>query len=96
MYMQCGPARFSMSARAMTDTTPFDHIVIPRVTDFRMLNDGSNIAIQDVYAALVADRARDELISQDLIRAVQQGRSPLLLSGRTEHLAHPKGSCPAS
>lgn len=51
MYMQCGPARFSMSARAMTDTTPFDHIVIPRVTDFRMLNDGSNIAIQDVYAA---------------------------------------------
>jgi hypothetical protein len=71
MYMQCGPARFSMSARAMTDTTPFDHIVVPRITDFRMPNDGSDITIQDVYAALVADRARDELITQDLIRAVQ-------------------------
>ena len=88
MYMQCGPARFSMSARAMTDTTPFDHIVIPRITDFRMPNDGSDITIQDVYAGLVADSPRDDLIAQDLIRAVQRGRSPLLLSGRTDHLAH--------
>lgn len=88
MYMQCGPARFSMSARAMNDTNPFEHIVIPRITDFRMQNEGSDITIQDVYAALVADAARDELIAQDLIRAVQQGRSPLVLTGRTEHLAH--------
>jgi superfamily II DNA or RNA helicase len=88
MYMQCGPARFSMSARAMNDTNPFEHVVIPRITDFRMRNEGSDITIQDVYAALVADRARDELIAQDLIHAVRQGRSPLVLTGRTEHLAH--------
>jgi len=88
MYMQCGPARFSMSARAMNDTNPFEHFVIPRITDFRMRNEGANTTIQDVYAALVADSARDELIAQDLIRAVQQGRSPLVLTGRTEHLTH--------
>lgn len=88
MYMQCGPARFSMSARAMNDTNPFEHVVIPRITDFRMRNEGTDITIQDVYAALVSDNARDELIAQDLIRAVQQGRSPLVLTGRTEHLAH--------
>ena len=88
MYMQCGPARLSMSARAMNDTTPFEHVVIPRLTDFRMRTEGADIAIQDVYAALVADASRDELITQDLIRAVRQGRSPLVLTGRTEHLAH--------
>ena len=88
MYMQCGPARFTMSARAMTDSTPFDHVVIPRVTEFRMPGEGVDVTIQDVYAALIADKARDQLIAQDLIRAVQQGRSPLVLTGRTEHLTH--------
>ncbi len=88
MYMQCGPARYSMSARAMNATNPFEHVVIPRITDFRMRGEGADITIQDVYAALVADTARDELITQDLIRAVGQGRCPLVLTGRTEHLAH--------
>ena len=88
MYMQCGPPRFSMSARAMNDTNPFEHVVIPRITDFHLRNEGVDITIQDVYTALVADSARDDLIVQDLIRSVQQGRSPLVLTGRTEHLAH--------
>src|SRR5207248_576358 len=34
IYMQCGPVRFSMSARTMTETTPFEHKVTPyRVPD---------------------------------------------------------------
>ncbi len=88
MYMQCGPARYSMSARAMNDTDPFEHVVVPRITEFRMRGEATDITIQDVYAALVADSSRDELITRDLIRAVRQGRSPLVLTGRTEHLAH--------
>jgi superfamily II DNA or RNA helicase len=36
IYMQCGPVRFSMSARTMTETTPFEHKVTPRHTEFRM------------------------------------------------------------
>ncbi|MEO8663495.1 MAG: DEAD/DEAH box helicase family protein [Bryobacteraceae bacterium] len=35
IYMQCGPARFTMAVRAMAESTPFDHIVIPRLTGFR-------------------------------------------------------------
>jgi len=52
-----------------------------------MRGETTDVTIQDLYAALVADSARDELITQDLIRAVRQGRSPLVLTGRTEHLA---------
>jgi superfamily II DNA or RNA helicase len=55
MYMQCGPARFSMSARAMTESSPFEHVVIPRITDFQILSGGFDIAIQDVYAAISTD-----------------------------------------
>ena len=88
IYMQCGPARFSMSARTMTETTPFEHKVIPRHTEFRIAQEGSDITIHDVYAALVDDVARNEMIAADLLRAVQAGRSPLLLTGRTEHLQY--------
>lgn len=86
IYMQCGPIRFRMSARAMTETTPFEHRVIPRMTDFRMQPDLTDVTIQDIYAALVDDATRNEMIAADLIQSVESGRSPLLLTGRTEHL----------
>jgi len=52
IYMQCGPTRFSMSARTMTEATPFEHKVIPRHTEFRTTAEPTDIAIYDVYAAL--------------------------------------------
>jgi superfamily II DNA or RNA helicase len=44
------------------------------------------LTIQDVYAALVHDEARTALIVADLVHALKGGRSPLLLTNRTEHL----------
>lgn len=88
IYMQCGPARFSMSARTMTETSPFEHNVIPRHTEFRTAAEVDDITIHDIYAALVGDAARNEMIAGDLIRVVEAGRSPLLLTGRTEHLQY--------
>jgi hypothetical protein len=45
--------RLSMSARSMAETTPFEHKLTPRHTEFRMAPDLTEITIQDVYAALV-------------------------------------------
>jgi hypothetical protein len=44
------------------------------------------VTIQDIYAALVNDVSRNEMIANDIVRAVDSGRCPLLLTGRTEHL----------
>ena len=88
IYMQCGPVRFSMSARTMTETTPFEHKVTPRYTEFRMAPELTEVTIQDIYAALVDDGARNEMIADDMVRAIQSGRCPLLLTGRTEHLQY--------
>src|SRR5258706_2062613 len=74
-----------MAGRAMTDSTPFEHVVIPRATDFRMAK-ADEPTIQDVYAALTTDRARNSIVANDVVRAVEQGRSPLVLTGRTEHI----------
>jgi hypothetical protein len=75
----------------MTATTPFEHEVVPRLTDFRLPPEQTDMAIQEVYAALVDDRVRNELILNDLIQATADGRSPLLLTGRTDHLKYFEG-----
>jgi len=41
-----------------------------------------------LYAALANDNVRNELIVADLVSAVEDGRAPLLLTGRTDHLKY--------
>ena len=86
IYMQCGPIRYRLSTRTMTAATPYEHVVIPRPTDFLMRGEG-DITIQDVYADLVSNESRNDMIAGDLVRAVEAGRSPLVLTGRTDHLS---------
>jgi superfamily II DNA or RNA helicase len=88
IYMQCGPIRYKLSARSMTASSPFEHEVIPRLTEFCVPPEQADTTIQELYAGLVDDRARNELIVGDLLRAVQDGCSPLLLTARTEHLKY--------
>ena len=88
IYMQCGPVRFSMSARTMNETTPFEHKVTLRHTEFRMAPELTEVTIQDIYAALIDDASRNEMITNDILRAIESGRCPLLLTGRTEHLQY--------
>jgi superfamily II DNA or RNA helicase len=46
----------------------------------------TQVTIQDIYGALINDTARNEMIANDVARALESGRCPLLLTGRTEHL----------
>ena len=84
--MQCGPIRYKLSARSMTASSPFEHEVIPRLTEFCVPPEQADTTIQELYAGLVDDTARNELIVGDLLRVVEDGCSPLLLTARTEHL----------
>jgi type III restriction/modification enzyme restriction subunit len=88
IYMQCGPIRFKLSARSMTAATPFEHEVVLWLTDFCLPPEQTDMTIQEVYAALVDDRVRNELILTDLVQAAVDRRSPLLLTGRTDHLKY--------
>lgn len=86
ILMQCGPIRFRESAKKQAAARPFEHVVIPRYTNFRMAPEAAEVKIQDIYAALVLDEPRNELIVNDLLKALKTGRSPLLLTERVEHL----------
>jgi superfamily II DNA or RNA helicase len=86
IFMQCGPVRFMMSAREAAARAPFQHLVLPRHTDFRMPADERDLKIHDVYTALVANADRNCQIIADILAVVAAGRTPLVLTHRTDHV----------
>ena len=73
LYMQCGPIRYTLSAKDAAASHPFDHVVIPRTTEFRIADETSTPAIQDIFSALIGDGARNQLIAIDVRDAVKAG-----------------------
>ena len=49
---------------------------------------GSDRPIQELYGLLVADDKRNEQIIDDVLLAMEEGRSPILLTERKDHLEH--------
>jgi superfamily II DNA or RNA helicase len=44
--------------------------------------------IQELYSALAANQCRNDLIFDDVVRALEEKRSPILLTERRDHLEH--------
>ena len=87
VFMQCGPVRFRASAKAQARQRPFAHRALLRPTAFRLPREISEERppIQQVYAALAGDEARNDLIFDDVLNALEAGRSPLVVTTRKEH-----------
>ena len=87
VFMQCGPIRFQTSAKAEARRRPFIHRAVLRPTSFRLARDidAERPPIQQVYAALIRDEDRNGMIFDDVLTALEAGRSPILLTERKEH-----------
>ena len=85
LMMQCGPVRYKGQAKKSVQDDPFEHVVLPRLTEFN-IPPNKELTIQEIYNAMLFDEARNDLIFDDLLSALEAGRSPLLLTERTEHL----------
>ena len=81
LHFQCGPIRHQVHPLSQEGGRPFANRLIVRET--RFFAQGT---IQDLYAALVADPHRNALIIQDVRRALSEGRSPIVLTERRDHL----------
>jgi superfamily II DNA or RNA helicase len=86
--MECGPTRFSATPKSQTALRPFAHRLFVRETDFTLADPERKMPIQAVYAALAADERRNELILKDVIDALVEGRSPIVLTERKDHLQY--------
>jgi very-short-patch-repair endonuclease len=89
VFMQCGPVRYRVDAKAQAAARPFRHTVLVRPTSFRPLaaaDPDARIQFHDLYRQLSADDERNRLICDEVVQAVREGRSPLVLTERNEHL----------
>jgi len=89
IFMQCGPVRHHVDARAQAAARPFEHRVLVRPTTFRSLKApeaDKRMEFQALYQALIEDDARTRRICEDVVDCVRAGRSPLVLTERNEHL----------
>lgn len=91
IFMQCGPIRYRVDGKEQAAVRPFEHTVFVRPTGFlplRPANTDVRVQFHDLYDELIADEARNRLICDDVVQAVKDGRSPIVLTERNEHLDH--------
>ncbi len=86
LEMQLGPIRHAVEATYQGVAAPFACRLFVRDTGFRLSPNKADSPIQTIYRELTSDTKRNELILNDVIRAVAEGRSPILLTERKDHL----------
>ena len=89
IFMQCGPVRHRVDAKTQAAARPFTHHVLVRPTNFLATVDSDpdpRLEFHQLYGALQNDNRRNQMICADVLSVVKQGRSPLVLTERIEHL----------
>ena len=87
IHMQCGPTRFRMTAKAQAKLRPFRYKVFPVPTLVRFDSLAEQPGIHEFYQTLMTDERRNHRISKDVAKAISEGRNPLVLTERIQHIA---------
>src|SRR5262245_18175314 len=85
-YGPLGSVRFSVDPKSQIARRPFEQRLVTRETTFCVDGARTNTGIQTIYRALAADGARNRLILDDVLHALEEGRCPILLTERRDHL----------
>jgi len=88
IFMHCGPVRYKVDARKQAEKRPFGHYVIPRFTPFRkpVSQEEKEWSIGQIYTEISTSQIRNQLIIDDIVNSVKEGRNPLILTERTAHV----------
>ena len=80
--MQCGPIRATIDAKSQAKVRPFSHRLIKRETKFKT----KKTVFHEIYEEVALDSKRNTQIFDDVLNALENGRSPIILTERLEHL----------
>lgn len=89
IFMQCGPVRHRVNAKVQAAARPFGHLVVVRPTAFlssREPEADKRVQFQALYRELAENERRNQFICDDVLQAIRDGRSPLVLTERHDHL----------
>ena len=85
IFMYCGEIRHKGEHKPSTESDAFERLLIPRFTGHRNFD-----AKEDNFTLLVEklskDEARNKLIIEDVENNLKEGRTPLVLTDRTDHV----------
>jgi superfamily II DNA or RNA helicase len=91
IFMQCGPVRHRVDARAQAAARGISHRAKHRSTEFQMPPPSAasdRPSMPAVYAAISQDEPRNNLIFDDVLKALEAKRSPVVLTERRDHLEY--------
>ena len=88
IFMQCGPIRYRQSPRSAALQRGFEHKVILRYTDTAFTDNSQEdkTKIHEVYRLIIEDNKRTDMIVRDVKKALKEGKHPLTLTERRDHL----------
>lgn len=91
IFMQCGPVRHRVDARTQAAERGITHRAKLRATAFQLsppLAASDRPSMPAVYAAIAQDESRNNLIFDDVLKALEAKRSPIVLTERRDHLEY--------
>ncbi|MFH1361693.1 MAG: DEAD/DEAH box helicase family protein, partial [bacterium] len=88
LFMQCGPIRYLVDAKSQAAKRPFDHFIIPKFTGFKkpLSQDEKDWPITQIYQSISDNELRNRQIVADILKSLQAGRTPLVLTQRADHV----------
>ena len=86
LEFQLGPVRHSIHPKGLAGQRLITRQLVVRETTWCPVDAAAQPKIQDIYRQLATDADRNRRIVDDVIQAIEQGRSPILLTERRDHL----------
>ncbi len=86
IFMQSGPIRYRADAKTQMLNQTFERLLVPRFTPFRPIGD-NDLSFAKVTQELAEDECRNLFIVKDVLETLKEGRSPIILTSRTSHVA---------
>jgi superfamily II DNA or RNA helicase len=74
IFMQCGPVRHRVNAKAQAEVRPFEHLVIVQSTNFQPIKEADpdkRVEFLALYQDLVGDEPRTRHICEDVVESVR-------------------------
>ncbi|MCB9870180.1 MAG: DEAD/DEAH box helicase family protein, partial [Planctomycetes bacterium] len=86
LEFQLGPVRHAIDSKRRAARPLFEHRLIVRETSFRLEDRPTMPPIQEIYRLLAEDESRNRMIIDDVLQALEEKRSPIVLTERRDHL----------
>ena len=88
IYMQCGDIRVRVSNKELKQNKEMEHTVIVKKTNYKYIpsDEQDKILISEILNDMCHNVFRNSMIIEDIKKCIAEGRIPIVLTERVEHL----------